>query len=123
VCLPIIVSISFATIDLCTAIFVKESLTIAAYEGARVGIQRSGTNQDVTNKIQEVLDGRGISYESDSITFSSPGFDTADTLEHVTVTVSVPCSSNLVITGGLFEGRSLEASVTLRKEFGNLLTP
>ena len=120
VCLPIIIAISFATIDLCTAMFVKESLTIAAYEGARVGIQRNGTDASVTAKIQEVLEGRGIAYATDSISFSTPGFSDAATLQHVTVTVSVPCSGNLVISGGLFTGRDLEASVTMRKEFSNL---
>ena len=119
VCLPIVVAITFATIDLCSAMFIKESLTIAAYEGARVGIQRNGTNANALAVIQNVLDGRGISYDTDSVSFSTPGFDTANTLEHVTVTVSVPCAGNLALTGGLFSGRELEASVTLRKEFGN----
>ncbi len=120
VCLPIVIAISFATIDLSSAMFIKESLTVAAYEGARVGAKRGGTDADVTAKIREVLDGRGINYRPNSVRVSTPGFGAANTLEHVTVTVAVPCSSNLVLTGALFTGRNLEASVTLRKEFVNL---
>lgn len=100
--------------------FLKETLTIAAYEGSRIGVQRSGTNAAVTAKVQQVLDARGITYASDAVTFSSPGFDSAGTLEHVTVTITVPCTGNLMLVGNLFDGRTLQASVTMRKEFGNL---
>lgn len=119
-CLPIFVTITLATIDLCSAMFLKESLTLAAYEGSRVGVQRGGTDTIVKNKIESFLDERGISYASDSIVISNPGFDNATTLAHVTITVTVPCDGNMPFTGGIFVGRSLSASVTMRKEFVNL---
>ena len=120
VCLPIILSITFATIDLCSAMFLQETLTIAAYEGARIGVQKSGTNANATAKVQEVLDARGITYGSDVASFSTPSFDTAGTLDHVTVTVTVPCAGKMVLVGNLFTGRNLTATVTMRKEFANL---
>lgn len=119
VCLPILIAITFATIDLCSAMFLKESLTIAAYEGARLGIQKGGTDSEVRDRIQEILRARKVVAEPDSIVISSPGFDTADTLEHVTVTVQVDCESNLPLTGVIFAGRVINAQVTLRKEFKN----
>ena len=119
VCLPIILSITFATIDLCSAMFLQETLTIAAYEGSRVGVPKSGTNALATAKIQEVLDARGITYDAGVAAFSTPGFDTAGTLDHVTVTVTVPCTGNLMLVGNLFTGRNLQAAVTMRKEFRN----
>jgi Flp pilus assembly protein TadG len=119
-CLPIFVLITVSTIDLCSAIFLKESLTLAAYEGSRVGVERGGTDTIVTSRIQNFLDERGIVYSAGAIQISNPGFDTAGTLEHVTVTVTVPCAGNMPLTGGLFVGRTLTASITMRKEFVNL---
>lgn len=120
ICLPILLSITFATIDLCSAMFLKESLTLAAYEGARVGVERGGTDDIVRTRIEQLLTERGVTYSDSAIAISDPGFDDADTLEHVTITVTVPCSGNMPLTGAIFVGRTLSASVTMRKEFVNL---
>ncbi|MCA9194356.1 MAG: pilus assembly protein [Planctomycetales bacterium] len=119
ICLPIIVLITVATIDLSSALFLKESLTVAAYEGARVGALNGGTNDEAIQRVQEVLTERGITYDDTSVVVSSPGFDTAATLEHVTITVTVRCQGNMPLTGQFFQGRSLTAAVTFRKEFKN----
>lgn len=101
-------------------LFLKESITLAAYEGARRGVGRDRTNADVVARVQEFLDERNISYTGNPCEFSSPDFTTADTLENVTVTVSVPCDGNLLIPSVLFAGVELSADVTLRKEYRNL---
>lgn len=118
-CLPIIIVLTLGVLETCTVIFLKESITIGAYEGARVGIRKQGTDSQVTAKIQEFLDSRGIVYDSDFLTISDPGFDSASDLEHVTVTVTVPCDGN-TYTGWIFSGRYVSASVTMRKEYANL---
>lgn len=117
-CLPILFLITLGTIEVCSAIFLKEAVTIAAYEGARVGIARRGTDNSAESRIEEFLTERGISFTDESITFSDPGFDTADTLQHVTTTVTVPCNGN-TFTGWFFPGRVITAQVTLRKEYRN----
>lgn len=119
ICLPIIIFLTLGVLETCTVIFLKESITLSAYEGARVGIRKQGTDAFVTAKVTEFLDSRGIVYDSDFITISDPGFDDADDLEHVTVTVTVPCAGN-TYTGWMFSGRFVSASVTMRKEFSNL---
>jgi Flp pilus assembly protein TadG len=121
VCLPLLLTLTLATVDVCSAIFVKESLTIAAYEGARVGAMRGATNNDVTTAVRTFLDQRGIKYSSASVvTISAPGFSSAKTLEHVTVTVTVPCADNLSSPKKLFKDKNLQSSVTVRKQFKNL---
>jgi hypothetical protein len=117
-CLPILFLITLGTIEVCSAMFLKEAVTIAAYEGARVGIARRGTNSSATSRIEEFLNERGIAFTENSIDFSDPGFDEAETLEHVTTTVTVPCDGN-TFTGWFFPGRSITAEVTLRKEYHN----
>ena len=98
--------------------FLRETITIAAYEGARVGIQRGNTNEMVEFRIREVLDERGVAYNANVVTFSSPGFDTAVELEHVTTTVTVPSTGNLPF-GWFYTGDEVSAQVVMRKEFTN----
>lgn len=119
VCLPILVAISLATIDLCSAMFLKESLTIAAYEGARVGVPKGGTNSGAIQRVMQVLDERDIQYDADAVVITNPGFDGAETMEHVTLTVSVPADQNLLSLAEFFADDRITASVTMRKEYSN----
>ncbi len=122
-CLPALLVLTIGTLDLCSMMFLKESIKLAAYEGARRGVGRGKTNDDVVRRVQEFLDERNVAYEGNPCTFSSPDFTTADTLENVTTTVTVPCAGNLLIPSAMFSHLTLSADVTLRKEFRNLDTP
>ena len=115
--IPIIFAFTLFTIEMCTIMFLKETVTIAAYEGARVGIQRGGTDALVEFRIEEFLDERGITY-SNPVTIEAPSFDDAEELEHVRTTVSVPAAGNLPF-GWFFGGLEISANVTMRKEFPN----
>ena len=121
ICLPVLLFLTLGTMDLCSVIFLKESVTLAAYEGSRRGVARGRTNADVTSRIEEFLDDRGIVYESGGlVTFSSPDFNSADTLENVTITVTVPTAGNMIIPTSLFGDLDVTSTVTMRKEYKNL---
>ena len=120
ICLPALIALTIGTIDLCSMLFLKESIKLAAYEGARRGVGRDRTNEDVVNRVTEFLTERSINFTGDPCTFSATDFTNADTLENVTVTVTVPCDGNLLIPSAMFGGVNLSASVTLRKEYANL---
>lgn len=118
--LPLLILFTVGTIETCSALYLKESLTIAAYEGARVGVRRGGTDAMVTSKITEVLDARGVDYDAASVTaFEDASFTTANDMEHCTVRVSVPFTGNTAGLWGYFWGRNAEAVVTMRKEYQN----
>lgn len=118
--LPVLVALTLGTIDLCTLIFLKESVVLAAYEGARIGVNRGRTNQDVIDRVQQFLDERGISYTGNPVSFEGVDFDNAQTLENVKTTVSVPISGNLLIPTDFWGGGQIQAYVVLRKEYKNL---
>jgi hypothetical protein len=120
ICLPVLFFLTLGTMDLCSLLFLKESVTIAAYEGARQGVGRGKTNNDALTRVYEFLDERNIVYEAGGVTVSDPGFDNAGTLENVTVTVTVPCDGNLIAPAGLYGDMNVSASVTMRKEYENL---
>ncbi|QDT09853.1 TadE family protein [Planctomycetes bacterium K23_9] len=123
ICLPVLIVLTLGTMDLCSLIFLKESVTIAAYEGARRGVGRGRTNADVTSRVIEFLDDRDIEFDGAGLTqFSSPDFTSAETLENVTVTVTVPAAGNMIIPLGMFDALTVSSSVTMRKEYKNLTT-
>jgi len=120
ICLPLVFALAVATIDLCSAMFLKESLTIAAYEGARAGSPKGGTNADAIARVTALLDDRDITYDAGQVvTISGDGFDDAETLDHVTLTVQVPAAGNLLSATQFFRNANLQARVTMRKEYGN----
>lgn len=119
--LPALLALTFGTMDICSMMFLRESAVLAAYEGARRGVGRGRTNTDVIERVTEFLDERGIEYDGPgAVTISSPGFDSAETLENVTVTVTVPTAGNFIIPSQLLGDRDIVASVTMRKEYQNL---
>jgi len=120
-CLPVLFTLTLGTIDVCTMLFLNESAALAAYEGARQGVGRGYTNADAIDRVVDFLDQRGITYNAGSVVqISNPGFDNAETLEHVTVTVSIPCAGNLLIPTDRIGNLIVSKSVTMRKEYQNL---
>ncbi len=118
--LPVLVVLTIGTMDVCSMMFLKETITLAAYEGARRGVGRGRTDADAADRIAQFLDERNVAYTASSVAVSSPGFGGAATLENVTVTVSVPAAGNLLLPSEWFDGLTLSASVTMRKEYQNL---
>ena len=114
-CLPVIVLLVLAMIECCTMIFLKQSLTVAAYEGARTAIELDATDADVLTASNDILTdrrGRGAStvVRPANIERLAPG-------EYIEVTVSASAAANSTIPGSFFRGRTLEGSAEMMKEF------
>lgn len=119
VCLPILVILIVGINETCSAVFLKEQVTIAAYEGARVGVQKQATDELVEQRVRQFLDERGIVYDEGVVVqISTPGFNDSPTMGHVTTTVTVPVADNC-LTGGFFTTQLVSGSVTMRKEYQN----
>lgn len=116
ICLPIIVMLTLATLEFTSAIFLKETLTISAYEGARVGVQRSATNDQAKKQAQSVLDARGV--KSATVTVTPSDITKLNALDVVTVQVTAPISGNSFFVGKFMTGRTVSATVNMRREFG-----
>ena len=119
--LPALLILTIGTLDLCSLMFLKESVVLAAYEGARQGVGRDRTNADATSRVTDFLDERNVVHSgAGAVTISGSGFDGAETLEAVTVTVTVPADGNLLIPSQLYGGMEVTAEVTMVKEYTNL---
>ncbi len=113
VCLPVVVLIVVATIESCSALFLKQSLTVAAYEGVRTAIEKGATTTSVQTVCNDLLSDRRV--KGSKITIS-PALATLKPGDYVDVTVSAPCNSNSPVPTTFFRGRTLTAKASMMIE-------
>jgi hypothetical protein len=115
VCLPVLVLLVLAMIESCTMIFLKQSLSVAAYEGIRSAVEPDATEASVRDACEDVLADRRV--QGGAITITPEDFQNLARGEYIRLTVSAPASRNSVIPGSFFRGRDLSASASMMKEF------
>jgi Flp pilus assembly protein TadG len=114
VCLPVVVLLVLATIEACSAIFLKQALTVAAYEGVRVALEEKATASQVRTACDQVLadrriNGGKVTVKPSNIAALSPG-------DFVDVTVSAPCAANSLVPAAFYRGRTLTATASMMIE-------
>jgi Flp pilus assembly protein TadG len=114
VCLPIVVLLVVATIEACSAVFLKQSLTVAAYEGVRTALVEGATASNVQAACNQVLADRTI--DGGTITISPPDIASLEIGEFVNVTVSAPCDENSVVPANFYRGRRMSATASMMIE-------
>jgi hypothetical protein len=113
VCLPVIFLLLMASLEICTKIFLLETLTVAAYETAIEGARTGGTTTSAVARGTAILSSRGV--QGYAITIS-PAPDSAAMGTTLTVTVTAPSSSNSVVPVQKFNTGTLRAEVRAVKE-------
>ena len=146
VLLPVFVLLVLGTIEATSMIFLQQTLEIAAYEGARVGLVPDSTAGNVEGAARQILDARNVHGSTTTVVVGVDltgsdfdGFYPIDarniinvrqqeeagvyeargwTLEWFNiVTVEVPCDENSLFSPWFYAGRTLSADVALRWEF------
>jgi Flp pilus assembly protein TadG len=115
VCLPLIMILLLGTLEASTMIFPKQSLSIAAYEGARTSITANATSSDVAAACNRILTQRNVA--GPSIAVSPNPLETQPVRSWITVTVSAPASSNSVIQGLFYCSHTVSAHASMMKEY------
>ena len=113
-CFPLVAMFVIATIESCNAIYLRQSLTIAAHESARTAILPSMTAVKAEYAAQRVLDSRGITGGAISIT---PDPLTAAAGDWIEVEVSAPGNANSVLPVPMFFSQGTSARVFMMKEY------
>lgn len=114
VCLPLVILLVVATIEACSAVFLKQSLTVAAYEGVRTALVEGATVGSVRAKCDQILSDRRI--EGGTINVEPTDIDSLQPGDYVDVTVSAPCAANAVVPSRFYRGRTLSATVSMMIE-------
>lgn len=111
ICLPLLVLVALATVEACAMLYLKQSLKIAAYEGARVGIVDGATAVNVEAQCDQILSVRNIQQVSVSMTPANPA--SLNSGQFFAVTVSAPCVPNSLIGGWFYQGRTFSETVEM----------
>ncbi len=115
VCLPVVVLLVLGTIEACSMIFLKQSLSVAAYEGARTAIVPGKTADDVKTACLQVLAERKVT--DGLVTVTPSNIAALNPGDFVDVTVSAPCNANSVVPNKFYRGRTLSATASMMIEF------
>lgn len=114
ICLPVFFLITMATIETCRMIYLRQSLKIAAYEGARLAIVPGATRQDVMELCDLILIGRNINGHQFSCIPSDPATLTYSDLFKVTIEISA--ENNSIVGTWFYRNKILTESVTIMAE-------
>jgi Flp pilus assembly protein TadG len=114
VCLPIVVLLVIATIEACSAVFLKQALTVAAYEGVRAALEDGATANSVRDTCNRILADRRVRdatvrVQPSDVAALQPG-------DFVDVTVSAPAAANSVVPANFYRGRTLSATASMMIE-------
>jgi hypothetical protein len=114
VSLPMLLFLTFGIIETCDAIFLRQSLILAAQEGARVAVVPGATATNVRFQTEIILRARGV--QEESITITPANFQTAPFGSMITVSVVARVDQNTNSYLGLMTGRRINGSCTMMME-------
>ena len=118
--LPVLLILTFGTIEMCSAYFLKETCLIAAHEGARIAITQNATSQDVIDRAEAALEDRGVDTDDPGVQVLLADPTTRRELQTILVRVRVPMAGNGILPNPFytwFSGRYIESACTMYKEF------
>jgi Flp pilus assembly protein TadG len=115
VCLPVLVLVIIGSIEACTMVFLKESLTVAAYEGSRTALKPGATSEDVIARCEEVLAERSV--EGGAVDVSPSNIGGTAVGATLQVSVTAPCEPNGVVPVWFYGDASLTGNSFVMKEY------
>ena len=118
ICMLAIVPIMFGTLEICSGYYLQESLTIAAYEGARTGSRSGSTPEQVRDYVTELLAERGVDMPASGIEITPASFDARRRMEPVRVTLTCGTEGNSIFVFDQLAGRQVSAFVEFPFEDG-----
>ena len=114
-CLPLILLLTLATVQASQMFYLRQTLTVSAYEGIREAVDHETTDARVQAACNRILDDRGI--KDATIDVSPSDYLTAPRETWITVTVSAPSNSNSPVRGWFFSDKTIHGAATFMKEF------
>ena len=114
VCLPVFFLIAMGTIETCRMIYLRQSMKIAAYECARLGITPEITVETIEDQCDVILLGRNINNYEMTLDPADPA--TLQFGELFTVTIEAPVSENALVGTWFYSDTTIAKSVSIMAE-------
>ena len=113
--LPLFFMITMATVETCRVLYMRQSLTIASYECARLGIV-PGMNRDALDaQCNVILQGRKI--KGAVMTTVPKSLDALRYGDTLAVTITVGLDDNALLGTWFYRGRTLTETTTIMAEY------
>ncbi len=112
--LPVMVSIVFGSIEICSILYSRQAIEATAHECARVAANATATNSDVEARMAEILSQRGV--VGASVTTIPANIAGIERGTQITVTVAAPVSANTWVPARFYGSDSIQASCVVVKE-------
>ena len=112
VCLPILLLFAVATIEVCGMLQMAQTLKIASFEGARVGVVPGAKAENVQFQCETLLNDRNVNSYSISMTPSDPAALTEG--EFFQVSIDVQYGQNSYLGNLMSINRVISRSTALR---------
>ena len=113
VCLPVLVLLVFGSIEASSFIFLKQSLSVASYEGAREAAKSNSTDADAVARAEAILNSRGV---NDFEVRFPEGVDGVERGKQIVCEVTAPTRTNSPLAGDFVANRNLTTRVVMLKE-------
>jgi Flp pilus assembly protein TadG len=114
ICLPVLALLVFGSIEATAFIFLKQSLHVAAYEGARTASRGSSTQAESDARARAILDSRDI--RGATINFVTGDVASVQRGDPIIVEVAAPTNVNSPLAGQWIANRTLTSRVFMLKE-------
>lgn len=110
VCMPILVLFVLGTIETSNMIFLKQVLTHASYEAAKVASHPNAQNSEPATRANAVLTARNI--HSGTVVVAPTNIEGLARGNKIEVTVSAPADANSLVPFSHFASKTLSVSMT-----------
>ncbi len=115
--LPIILLLTFGTLEVCSAMYLRQTAKTIAFEGARLGVRAKTTRQAILDECNSLMAARDIA--GGQALVAPADFTDIEELDPITVTINAPYNGNTWFLGTLFQSKTAQVSVTMAREYGN----
>ncbi len=113
--LPLFFMITMATIETCRVLYLRQSLTIAAYECARLGVIPGMNLEAMQFQCDAIVDGRNL--RNVTLTVDPPDLSSLNYGDPLTVTVETKADDNAILGTWFYRGRTLRETVVILGEY------
>lgn len=115
VCLPMLLVILIGIIEASSMIYLKQSLSVAAYEGIRASVRSGATTSEVEVACNRILTARRVNGATIEVTPSD--FEDQPPQTWISIRVSATGGSNSVIAGWFYDTLIVDGEAAMMKEY------
>lgn len=112
--LPVLIVITFGTLETCQLLFTKQSLAVAAYEAGRVAARPEGTTEVTLNRFNQIATARRL--QSANLTITPSDIGAVAVGQPIRIDVTAPVALNNSTHLVLFNIPDIVESVTVIRE-------